>query len=285
MKSKRLWINILIGLAWVVSLGGIVTLMSFIEVKKSQLVCKDVKVIIPGNQYFIDKQEVDDILRLSSHTLIGRRMEGINIHDIEDKLKANPFIASAKVYTDMDGIIRVVITQRRPIMRVVNLNGQDFYIDETGLKIPLSNNFTANVIVANGFIDEPFGQKVDTLTTKLAKSLFATADYIRRDTLWSAQVAQLYVNRDHDIELIPRVGDQRILVGDADSLDVKFRNLLAFYKQALPTQGWDKYKVINIKYLNQVVGVRNENFKTDTAKVKKQPDTLTTSKDTSQIKN
>lgn len=284
MKSKRLWMNILIAMAWVVSLGGLVTLMSFIEVKKAEVVCKDVKVIIPGNEYFIDKQEVDDILHLSSHTLIGRRMEHINIHDIEDRLKANPFIESAKVYTDMDGVIRVVITQRKPMMRVVNLNGQDFYIDEHGLKIPLSNNFTANVIVANGFIDEPFGQKVDTLTTQLAKALYTTADFIRRDSLWSAQVAQLYVNRDHDIELIPRVGDQRILIGNADSLQVKFRNLLAFYKQALPTVGWDKYKVINIKYLNQVVGVRNENAKTDTAKVKK-PDTLTTSKDTSQIKH
>jgi cell division protein FtsQ len=57
---------------------------------------------------------------------------------------------------------------------------------------------------------------------------------------------------------VPRVGNQRILLGNADSLATKFSNLKIFYKQALPLVGWDAYKLINIKYINQVVGVRNE---------------------------
>ncbi|HEY5325747.1 MAG TPA: cell division protein FtsQ [Mucilaginibacter sp.] len=257
MFKKPIWKYLLISFAWAISLGGLVTLMGFIELKKSEVICKDVKIYIPGNQYFIDRDEVDNILQVHTHALIGRRMESINIHDLQNKLKANPFIEFVKVYADMDGVINVEISQRQPILRILNRFDQDFYVDQHGLKIPLSANFTARVLAANGYIDELFANHVDTLHNAITIELFKTADYIRKDSLWGAQIAQLYVNKDHEIELIPRVGNNRILLGNADSLDAKFHNLLAFYKQALPRMGWDTYKVINIKYANQVIGVRN----------------------------
>jgi cell division protein FtsQ len=285
MFKKRIWRYLLIGSAWAFSLGGLVVLMSFIEVKKSEVVCKDVKIYIPGGQYFIDKQEVDNILNIQSHALIGHRLEDINIHELERKLKSNPFVESARVYNDMDGIITVEISQRQPILRVINRFDQDFYIDQHGLKIPLSANFTARVPVASGYIDELFANHVDTLHTDIAMQLFKTADYIRRDSLWDAQVAQLYVNKDHEIELVPRVGNNRILLGNADSLDTKFRNLLVFYKKAIPQVGWNAYKVINVKYANQVIGIRNENLKTDSLKAKAAADSAKAKKDTSLIRN
>ena len=285
MFKKRIWKYILISLCWLVSLGGLVVLMSFIEIKKAELICKDVKVYIPGNQYFIDKEEIDNILQIKNHQLIGHSLESINIQALESKLKANPFIESAKVYSDMDGIIWVEITQRQPILRIMNQADQDFYVDQHGLKIPLSDNFTARVLAANGFIDEPFSGKIDTLHTELAREIFATADYIRKDSLWDAQIGQIYVDQDHEIELIPRVGNQRILLGNADSLDAKFRNLLAFYKKALPQVGWDAYKTINIKYANQVIGVKNVMTKQDSIDAKNgvKKDSTQMNKDTSQI--
>ncbi|HEY8930092.1 MAG TPA: cell division protein FtsQ [Mucilaginibacter sp.] len=281
MFKKRIWKRILISLAWVICFGGLVVLMSFIEHKKSEVVCKDVKIYIPGNQYFIDKDEVDNILGVNSHALVGQRMESINIHELERKLKANPFIEFAKVYTDMDGIINVEISQRQPILRVMNYNDQDFYVDQHGLKIPLSGNFTARVLVANGYIDEAFANNVDSLHKQITKDLFKTADFIRKDSLWDAQIAQLYVNKAKEIELIPRVGNHRILIGSADSLEQKFHNLLLFYKKALPTVGWDAYKIINLKFSNQVVGVRNTKIKTDSLKAKAAIDSTKTIKGTS----
>ena len=287
MDRKLIWRRVLIISAWVICLGGLITLMSFIQIKKAGVLCTAVKVNIPGSQYFIDKQEVDQILQTNSHTLIGRKLEGINIQDLENKLRANPFIEFAKVYTEMDGVLRVEVSQRQPILRIMNHYDMDFYVDQHGLKIPLSPNFTARVLVANGFIDELFTNHVDSLHTKLAKDLFLTADFIRKDSLWDAQIAQLYVNKDHEIELIPRVGSQRILIGNADSLQVKFANLIAFYKQVLPKVGWDKYSTINIKYSGQVVGIKNENMKADSIKASKakslKPDSVKMEKDTSQI--
>lgn len=253
MLKRINWKAVFYVFAWVTCLSGLVVLMGFIETRKVATLCKDVKVIIPGNQNFIERAEVDQILLNNGGSLIGREIKNINIQELEAALKANPFIEFAKVYADMDGVIQVQIRQREPLLRVLNMQNQDFYIDYNGFKIPSSDNFTADVLVASGNIPENFNGSVDTLKSKLIKDLFLTANYIARDTLWSNQIQQLYVNEKNEIELVPRVGDQKIILGNADSLSVKFRNLYAFYKKALPKVGWASYKTINVKYANQIV--------------------------------
>lgn len=243
------------------------------------MLCREVKVYIPGNQYFVDRQEINSILHVGNNTLVGKKLEDINIQELEKTLQANPFIEFAKVFADMDGVVNVEVRQRQPILRIMNRFGQDFYVDQYGLKIPLSANFTAPVLVATGTIDEVFINRIDTLHTAMAKFLFETADYIRRDSLWDAQIEQIYVNANHEIELIPRVGNQRILLGNTDSLDKKFKNLLIFYQKAIPKVGWDAYKVINIKYANQVVAIKSDSLlKIESLKPKK-----AVTKDTNQI--
>jgi cell division protein FtsQ len=251
---KRLnWGAIFTGFAWLISLAGVVVLLGFINVKKQTVKCTDVKILIPGADNFIEREEIDAILKEDQGILLGRNLENINIHRIEQKLQSNPYIAFAKVYVDMDGVLHIEVKQRQPILRILNADGQDFYIDNDGLKMPISANFTANVLVATGNISEVFGKRIDTLHTKLAKDLYRTAQFIKKDTLWDNQIEQIVVDSQKDMELIPRVGDQRIILGNADSLEIKMKNLLIFYKKAMPQVGWDAYKTINIKYTNQIV--------------------------------
>ena len=244
--------------AWIICLGGIVTLMSFVEVKKHTVNCTNIKILIPGADNFIEREEIDAILKQSEGQLIGRKLEDINLHAIEDRIKANPYIALSTVYADMDGVIHIEISQRQPLLRIINAGGQDYYIDRDGLKMPVSPNFTANVLVANGRILEHFGGRVDTLITKMASDLYKTAGYLKKDSLWDAQIEQIFVSDNDDIILIPRVGNQRIILGNADSLDTKMNNLLTFYKKAMPQVGWDTYKTINVKYTNQIVCEKNK---------------------------
>lgn len=257
MLKKINWRAILFGFLWLISLSGLVTLMSFIEIKKSSLKCRDVKVFLPGQFNFIERDEVDRILMENGGAMLGMDMNDINIHKLENALKANPFIEFAKVYADMTGVIHVQIRQREPVLRIVNMANLHFYIDGNGNKIPLSDNYTAKVLVASGLIEEDFSGRVDTLKTKMARDLFNTALYIRRDTLWDNQIEQLFVDLKGDIEMVPRVGSHKIILGSADSLQIKFRNLLLFYKKAIPKVGWDAYKTINLKYANQIVCEKN----------------------------
>src|SRR5690606_25374118 len=121
---------------------------------------------------------------------------------------------------------------RTPGLRVFNQAGQSYYIDKKGMKIPISNHFTANVIAANGEIKEGFSGKVDTIRTDLVKGLYKVAAFISADTLWNDLFVQIYVNEKSDIELISRVGNQKVIVGDSNDLKDKFRRLMVFYKKA-----------------------------------------------------
>jgi cell division protein FtsQ len=268
MLKRINWRLVFNTFVWLISLTGLFILMSFIEVKKAELTCKQVKILLPGNQFFIEKHEVDEILETQNGKLEGKRIHNINIQALEDRLKANPFILSAKVYGDMDGVLHAEIEQRVPILRIFNTSGQDFYVDEKGLKIPLSDHFTARVLVANGSINEIFTGKIDTLSTPMGKNVFAVADFISRDTLWNEQIVQLFVARNYDIELVPRLGNQKIILGDTDNLKDKFRNLYLFYKKALPKVGWDTYSTINLSFKGQIVCEKRDtlNIKTATSK-------------------
>jgi len=269
MLKRINWSAIFTGIAWLTSLAGVVVLLSFINVKKQTVKCTDVKILIPGADNFIEREEIDAILREDQGVLLGRNIERINIHQIEKKLQSNPYIAFAKVYVEMDGVLHIEVKQRQPVVRILNNNGQDFYIDNDGLKMPISSNFTANVLVATGNITEVFGSRVDTLHTQLARDLYKAALFIKRDTLWDAQIEQIVVDGKDDIELIPRVGNQRIILGNADSLEKKMTNLLLFYKKAMPQVGWDTYRTISIKYTNQIVCEKR-----DSTEIARRPKTI-----------
>lgn len=258
MLKRINWRPVFKCFAWVVCLAGLVVLMSFVAEKKKKLVCTKVKILIPGADNFIEREEIDAILKHNEGTLVGRSLDGINLQQIEQSMIANPYIEYATVFADMNGVIQIEIKQRQPVLRLINAAGQDYYIDSNGLKMPVSPNFTANVLAANGNIMEHFSGKVDTLITKLAVDLYKVALYVKKDTLWDAQIEQLYVNPGKDIEMIPRLGNQRIILGNADSLETKMKNLRVFYKKAMPKVGWNTYKTINVKYTNQIVCEKNK---------------------------
>ena len=70
MLKKINWRAVLYGFLWLISLSGLIALMSFIEIKKSNLKCKDVKVLLPGQFSFIERNEVDRILMANAGAIV-----------------------------------------------------------------------------------------------------------------------------------------------------------------------------------------------------------------------
>ena len=84
--------------------------------------------------------------------------------------------------------------------------------------------------------------------------LYAMANYINADKFWKSQIQQIYINDEKDMELVPLVGNHKIIFGDTANMDVKFKKLMTFYTQGLSYTGWwNKYSSINLKYKNQIV--------------------------------
>lgn len=250
------WRKVLYASLWIISLVSIGFLMSFVESKSSELACNDLKIVIPGNQSFIARSDVDKVINDTQGVLVGKTLSAIPIHQLEEDLKAIPFVKKAIVSKDMQGLITIEINQREAVLRVINTIGNDYYIDRKGIKMPLSAHYAPRVLVVNGQVNELFGKGLDTIQTSLLRDLYKLAKYIQKDEFLESQIEQLYVNSNQVIEMIPRIGDHRIVLGDVSFLEEKFEKLQLFYSKVIPAKGWDEYETVDLSFRNQLVCVK-----------------------------
>ncbi len=245
---------------WVIGLSATVVSLAFTEVRQQRVLCKKIEINInrDDENYFISKQEVLKILYSTGDSLVGTPIQKIPLSLLERLLKLNKYVENADVFIDIKGKLQVNLTQRKPVLRIMNANMQSYYLDEKGGKMPLSSLYSANVLVANGAIEEAYDGLNDSVQSGLVRSLFYLGNVIRADKFWTAQVEQIYIEQNQDIILIPRLGDHKIVFGDTSNTLEKLNNLLVFYQKAMPKVGWQTYHTINVKFKGQLVCSRRD---------------------------
>ena len=123
---------------------------------------------------------------------------------------------------------------------------------------------TARVLVFSGAIDEPYNPRIHcgfinngTLkSSRKIDQIYHISNYVCNDPLMHRLIGQVFLDPSGDFILIPMLGDQQIIFGAARSdkeVADKFERLKHFYKEALPHEGWNKYKEISVKYEGQIV--------------------------------
>ena len=256
-QASRLLLFVLMGAGFLLSLG-------FTENRRGETLCREVSIRVDdslGNSFVLEK-DIEQLIRGKFGALIGKPLHSINISLLEKIIDNNPFVLKGQVFSSVDGKLQIEVRQRVPVVRVINVQGESFYIDEYGVLMPLNEKFSAPVLVANGNIfNRETEQRIRAGTEKgdtsfhptSLEKVFMVSAYIHSHEFWDAQIEQLYVNADGQMELIPRVGNQTILFGDETEIEEKFNKLLAFYKDGLSQTGWNKYTTINLTFKDQVV--------------------------------
>ncbi|MCD6332573.1 MAG: cell division protein FtsQ/DivIB, partial [Bacteroidales bacterium] len=172
----------------------------------------------------------------------GKPVDSIHRDRILDVVLAIDEIRDATVFSTPDGMLHIRIRQRDPRVRIMGPT-RSFYLDENGQVLRLSDKYSARVLVVTGTDDEDFAQH----------QLFALSEYIRSDPFLKSLIEEVHVFKDQTIEIIPRVGGQRIFFGRPDGYAWKLTKLRAFYEQGLPAVGWNRYESIDLRFSNQVV--------------------------------
>lgn len=251
---------------WILLSVLLIVVLGFVKKQHDRMPCSKVDIVIEENEdaNFINRIDILQTAYDKGDSLIGQPLESIDIKKLEMAYLQNPSIEKAQVSESIDGEIKIYVKQRTPILRVINYKNDSYYIDLEGKLMPLSESYTARVPIATGLITESYANTYsldllsrdinDTLLTKfIIDDLYLLAKYINESEFWKAQIEQIYINADREIELIPVFGNHRILLGDATDLRDKFNKLLVFYKEGLNKTGWNVYTKINLKYKNQVV--------------------------------
>ena len=244
---------------WII-LGSVTVLLlvAAIDRKNNDHIARvDIHISGVQNNYFIDKKDVLAILqKTNGQKLENTNAEKLNLSQMENALSKQPWVKNAEMFFDNNNVLQVKITEREPIARIFTVSGASFYIDSSLARLPLSSKFSARLPVFTSF---PTDVKVLTKSdSSLLSDVKMMSEFINAHPFWMAQIDQVDITSARTFELTPKLGNQLIRFGGAGNCEQKFNKLLAFYKEVQTKVGWNKYSVIDVQFMNQVIGVNRD---------------------------
>ncbi len=235
----------------VVVTGSVLAILSASEIQDNKKL-SGIDIQIKNKRFgFVDETEVKNLLLNSRHIDIATTsIKKLDIRQMEAIINANPWIANAQLYIDNKRVLHVNVRQRVPVARLFERNGNSYYLDHTLKAMPLSDRYVHyTTVVTNVPV-----LKDDSFGNALRAQIVALVQHVEKDTFWNAQVSQIIVSDDTTgFELVPVLGEHRILFGDTTLMQQKFDHLFAFYRKVLNRIGWNKYQVLDLRFNGQIV--------------------------------
>lgn len=224
-------------------------MLSFSLKKFSQQKITDDKISVKLGEdipvYFIDEEDVRNIIKNENPSgLVG----DLDIPALEKKINLMPAVDSANIYLNLNGQLNLDIKQRIPIFRL-NIEGKDFYVDEKGIEFPTSKTYSHPCMLVTGKIQAEEYPKLVALIKKIN-----TDDFCKKYFIGVSKHKQ-------DYYLLTNDGKYKLEIGDLENIDFKVKGFKTFVEKYLVFQDPEKYKMVSVKYQNQIVTTLNPNFK------------------------
>lgn len=248
--------KILVIAMWILLMTGFFILLGFTINANKNRVCESVHISFSNNSPYplITESMIEEILVDNNIRVRGQLINELDVDQIENEILNAPHVGKARVYSDIEGELNIHIDQRVPIARIFNRDNESFYLDKEGKPIQLSSNYSARVVGITADFNLPHVfSKENQRISNAYEQVIKTVNFIGEDEFWKKQITHVHVNGEGEIELTPRVGNHKIMLGKATELGVKFDNLWNFYKTCEEHHLWNKYKTLNLKYRNQIV--------------------------------
>ncbi|MCR4583344.1 MAG: cell division protein FtsQ [Prevotella sp.] len=236
--------SLLIAFDIVIAAYLVLAISAFNEPAEKATVCSEVKIDIDNgiSEGFLDNAQVKLLLQRNKLYPLAKPMEDISARNIEETLRKNPFVESAECYKTQTGHVCIQLKQRMPVVHVMANSGDNYYVDTHGSVLP-ETRYASDMVIATGWI-----------THKYAKNqLLQVANIILNDKFWHNQTEQLNVLFDGSMELVPRVGDHIVYLGQPVDVEKKLERLRKFYLYGLNQAGWNKYSHISVEFDNQII--------------------------------
>lgn len=238
MKFKRILKYVL----FFVLIGCLGFLYSFSS-KRNQLK-KITKIEVKfdeGNNNFLTHSMVNKLLIQNNTTVQNQAKSMLDLYSLENNVAQNPYVEKASVFVTIGGVLKSTVKQRTPIVRILSSKGS-YYVDKQGVKVPLSDNYSARVLLVSGVENNDEIQEILPLVK-----------YILKDNFLQKEIVGIEKSDVNEYEFSVRSGDYKIEFGKLTEVEVKFNKLKAFYNTTYKNKIIHNYKTINVKFHNQVV--------------------------------
>ena len=223
--------------------------VSFIYKKENNIIFD-----ISSENRFLNSEEIFDL----TNNIINDSSI-IDLNYLEEKIKSNKFIKDIEIYNNLNNVVNININQFKPYARLINNIGDDYYIDKNGEIFPVSNKYSERVLLIFFKNYKNIDKEKNINFFQNGNEIFKLINYINRNDFYKKQISQINVLKDGEIIMIPQITKQKIYFGNTDNMEIKFKKLELFYKNILPTKGWNYYESVNLKFKNQIVCNKSSN--------------------------
>ena len=221
---------------------GFGLLYSFSSARNLEKKVENIEIEFEGeNTHFLTNSMVDKLLIQNRQTVKNLQKSVIDLYGLENQVSRNPYVEESSVFLHIDGTLKTIVKQRTPIARILGKESS-YYIDRQGVKMPLSNNYSARVLLVFGMEEEENRKEIVALV-----NLILEDDFLKKELVG---IRKLDIN---EYQFSVRSGNHTIDFGKLINIDVKFMKLKAFYNKAFLDKTIQEYKTINLKFHNQVV--------------------------------
>lgn len=238
-QSLKISLYTLSFLIFFTGMGGLLVLTSGDE---HSVACNDISIKINGPHHFISEDDITKSIHRNHATIIGERISEIDLFSLESSLKLNQAIYDAQAWTTKDGTLHIEITQREPVLKILDSHGEGYYSDEDGIIFPLSKHYDAEVPVIRCSKSKGMDQEWFVNALSLVKLL-------SRKDKWNERIFSYSVLENEDFVLHGE--KEKIILGDFSDIDRKLRYLDEYFTKIKPLG--NEYKLVNLKYNGQII--------------------------------
>lgn len=257
------WLKIALWSLFAIGVIALVFVANAVQ-KEKELLAPEITIQTDGEHPFLTKAELIRLLERKGLWRAGMTKEELDIQGVEDVIMGISQVKKAEVFSNIGSTWKIDIELRKPIARIFNKFDETFYLDQDGESMSTTSSYSARVLVVTGeIVDRKNGPSVfEIINNDSLKSIqkldeiYRISNYVCHDPLLHSLIGQMHVQKNGDFVLIPLVGDLEIVFGTANSereVAEKFKKLVIFYEEAMPSVGWEKYSEISLKYEDQIV--------------------------------
>ena len=189
---------------------------------------------------FLSLSTVNKLLIQNIGELSCETKDSLDLIKLEALLENTPYISNAEVFCFPEGTLGINILEKKPLVMIQGDN--TYYLDNFGSEFPISESYSPLVPV---FIGE--------LNSFDKNNLLALVNFFNEDPFLKSELKTIY-HKSNSFFVGLRSYDFEVEIGSISKASDKLLKLKVFCAYQDNNELEKKYKLISLKYKNQIVG-------------------------------
>jgi len=241
--ARMIWKGIGIGITAALLLAAVIW---GYQMRPTDEPCVSLTYIIEdkAERLYLTEEELNQLLRSEDLFPIGRRLDLLSLHRIEQAVSHHPMVRTAECYLTPRNEMKIRLTQRVPLLHV-QVPGDAYFIDTDRRVMEARVAVQDTVLLAKGAVG------VQVASTQLADF----AEWLQRNAYWRERVEYIRLQSPQMAHLYLRGENQpRIVLGNMHGYERKLRKFRTFLDNGAEALQDKQYTEYDVRYKGQVIG-------------------------------